>query len=252
MSQPITLPSLYPSIPLPNFQVPSFDQVVEGNVDIKKLSKNKYKITFSKISKFLKYQVWSKNTLNDNDNRSVYYQNAKLWIQNFNLINTQLKAYDKPLFAPTTVMEFGLKKYLFVIDEAKLNGKGHVVFKVSTKEIKLSEKKMLKLPCGHHDGARFDVDDNAGGCDNNVFPIPQDTSTLFNNTWTQGPTEWITFLDGGNCVYGVALKGQSSPCLVQSTEITSSVNNNYDGTLISGYIGLLALDGAPWVALTKL
>ena len=31
---------------------PSFDQVVKGNVDIKQLSKKKYKITFSKISKF--------------------------------------------------------------------------------------------------------------------------------------------------------------------------------------------------------
>jgi len=56
-------------------------------------------------------------------------------------------------------MEIGNKKYLFVIHEAKLNGKCHVVFKVSTKEIKLSEKKMLKLPCGHHDGVRFDIDD---------------------------------------------------------------------------------------------
>jgi hypothetical protein len=55
-------------------------------------------------------------------------------------------------------MEIGNHKYVFVINKAKLNGKGHVVFKVSTKEIKSSDKKMLKLPRGHHDGVRFDID----------------------------------------------------------------------------------------------
>ena len=93
-----------------------------------------------------------------NDDRSVYYQKAKTWINDFNSLNNS----NKPLFTPTTVMEIGNKKYLFVIDEAKLNNDDRVVFKVSTKEIKLSEKKMLKLPCGDHDGVRFDIDDN--GC----------------------------------------------------------------------------------------
>jgi hypothetical protein len=58
-------------------------------------------------------------------------------------------------------MEIGNNKYVFVIHKAKLNGKGRVVFKVSTKEIKLSSgtsKKLLKLPRGHHDGVRFDID----------------------------------------------------------------------------------------------
>ena len=96
--------------------------------------------------------------MNDNDDRSVYYQNAKQWIIDFNYLNRLNKNSDKPLFTPTTVMEIGNHKYLFVIDEANLNGKGHVVFKVSTKEIELSEKKMFKLPCGHHDGVRFDID----------------------------------------------------------------------------------------------
>ena len=76
-----------------------------------------------------------------NENRKVFYQKAKLWIKNFNLSNDSLKASDKPLFTPTTVMEIGNKKYVFVIHKAKLNSKGHVVFKVSTEEIKLSEKK---------------------------------------------------------------------------------------------------------------
>ena len=232
MSQPTTRPSS----PLPNFQIPSFDQVVKGNVDIKKSSKNNYQIKISEISKFLLYQVWSSSSKTLNEERSVYYQKANKWITNFNSLNTSLKASDKPLFTPTTVMEIGLKKYLFVIHKAKLNGKGHVVFKVSTKEIKLSDKKMLKLPCGHHDGVRFDIDDNAGGCDNNVFPIPQDTSTLFNNTWTQGPTEWIFYIVDGTCSNVVALKGQSSPCLVKSTEVTNLVNTY---GLTSGYLGYI-------------
>ena len=141
---------------------PNFDQVVKGNVDIKQLSKKKYKITFSKIGKFLKYQVWSDSSTSLNKKRTVYYQKAKKWVQDFKKLNESLKASNKPLFTPTTVMEIGNKKYLFVIHEAKLNGKRHVVFKVSTEEIKLSEKKMLKLPCGHHDGVRFDIDDSGG------------------------------------------------------------------------------------------
>jgi hypothetical protein len=110
-----------------------------------------------------------------NENRKVFYQNAKKWVQLFNLTNDSLKASNKPLFTPTTVMEIGNNKYVFVLNKAKLNGKGHVVFKVSTKEIKSSDKQMLKLPCGHHDGVRFDIDRtltlwaselivNAGGC----------------------------------------------------------------------------------------
>ena len=143
---------------LPSPVLPEFDQVVKGNVDIKQLSKKKYKITFSEISKFLKYQIWSDSSNSLNENRKVYYLKAKKWVQLFNLTNDSLKASDKPLFTPTTVMEIGNNKYVFVLDKAKLNGKGRVVFKVSTEEIKLSEKKLLKLPHGHHDGVRFDID----------------------------------------------------------------------------------------------
>lgn len=148
MSQPITPP---PSL--------GFDQVFKGNVDIKKISKNKYKITFSKISKFLIYQIWSKNTLNDNENRKVYYQNANLWIQNFNSFNASLKGSDKPLFTPTTVMEIGKKKYIFVINEAKINYKNRVVFKVSNEEIKLLSGTSKKIPQGSFHNVRFDMDD---------------------------------------------------------------------------------------------
>jgi ABC-type amino acid transport substrate-binding protein len=138
--------------------VPKFDAVVKGNVDIKQLSEKKYKITFNKIGKFLEYQVWLDSSQSFNENRIVFYQNAKLWIKIFNGLNASLKASNKPLFTPTVVMEIGFKRYLFVLNKAKLNCKGHVVFKVSTKEINSSDKKMLKLLCGHHDRVRFDID----------------------------------------------------------------------------------------------
>lgn len=149
------------TIVVPPAPLPNFDQVVQGNVDIKQLSGKKYKITFSEIRKFLLYQMWSDSSQQLNEDRKVFYQNAKLWIKNFNLRNDSLKASDKPLFTPTVVMEIGSNKYLFVINQAKLNCKGHVVFKVSTKEIKSSDKKILKLPRGHHDRVRFDIDSSS-------------------------------------------------------------------------------------------
>ena len=107
-----------------SYPPPRFDQVVKGNVDIKKLSKNNYQIVFIEIEKFLLYQVWSDSSKTSNEERSVYYQKAKQWINNFNSLNASLKASNKPLFTPTTVMEIGNSKYIFVIDEAKLR-KGH-------------------------------------------------------------------------------------------------------------------------------
>ena len=150
--------------PPPTPARPSFDQVVKGNIDIKQLSKNKYKITFSKVSKFLLYQVWSDSSKKLNEHRSVYYRTAKEWIKSFNSLNASLKTNKKPLFTPTTVMKIGNHKYVFVIHKANINCKGHIFFKVSTEEIKLSSgtsKKILKLPCGHHDGVRFDIDENS-------------------------------------------------------------------------------------------
>jgi hypothetical protein len=64
-------------------------------------------------------------------------------------------------------MEIGNKKYLFEIYKAKLNRKGHIVFKVSTEEIKLSNgtsKKMIQLPCGKYNGVRFYIDGNPAAC----------------------------------------------------------------------------------------
>jgi len=74
---------------------PHFDQVVKGNVTIKKISKHKYKITFSKIGKFLVYETWDKdNTDNINSNRLVNYLPAKNWVQLFNIMNKVLHLFS--------------------------------------------------------------------------------------------------------------------------------------------------------------
>jgi len=175
MSQ-TTPPGSNPTPPLPSpfvppapFLSPKFDQVVEGNVDIKRLNKNKYQITVSDITKFLLYQVWSSSSKTLNEERSVYYEAAKKWVNKFNSLNASLKASNKPLFTPTTVMEIGDNKYVFVLNKAKFikgheghkDYKDHVVFTISTKGFEFSNgasKKLLKLPLGKSDGVRFDID----------------------------------------------------------------------------------------------
>jgi len=146
----------------PSQTIPSFDQIVKGNVCIKKLSKDKYKITFSKIGKFLLYQVWDKDSKNLNSNRSVFYVSAKEWVNTFKKGNKYLEI-GKPLFTPTTVMETeddGV--YAFVIHKADLNSHDQVVFTVSTKEISLqnnTSKKLIQLPLGKCNNVRFDIDE---------------------------------------------------------------------------------------------
>ena len=140
--------------------LPEFDQIVKGNVNIKKLSKQRYRITFSKIGKFLVYQVWDKDDVNKmNAKRQVGYVSAKEWVKRFNTINKNLK--DKPLFTPTTIMETENHNYAFVIHKASLNSCDKVVFTVSTEEISLrnnTSKKLVQLPLGKCNHVRFDID----------------------------------------------------------------------------------------------
>ena len=151
----------------PLIQTPSFDQIVKGNVFIKKLSKDKYRITFSKIGKFLLYQVWDKDSVNLNKKRSVGYVSAKEWIKAFRGYNKELDNNDEPLFTPTTIMETEDDcNYAFVIHKAYLNSCGNVVFTVSTEEISLrnnSSKKLVRLPEGKCNNMRFDIDNYLQG-----------------------------------------------------------------------------------------
>jgi hypothetical protein len=161
--------------------LPNVDQIVKGNVNIKKLSEHRYRITFSKIGKFLVYQVWNKdNNAKMNDKRAVDYVSAKKWIEVVNMFNKKLKEIDAPLFTPTTIMETeDYNNYAFVIRKAYINSYGKVVFTVSTKEISLEKnntsKKLIQLPEGKCNNARFDIDDffsflsDAGNAIGSVF-----------------------------------------------------------------------------------
>ena len=144
----------------------SFDQIVKGNISIKKSckSKDRYIITFSKIGKFLMYQVWNKDNVNNiNNKRKVYYVPPKEWINQFNERNEGLKKNGNP-FRPTTIMETEDDgNYAFVIHKAYINSSGHVVFIVSTKEISLqnnTSKKLTQIPCGKFNNVRFDIDED--------------------------------------------------------------------------------------------
>jgi hypothetical protein len=141
---------------------PSFDQIVKGNVSIKKLSEQRYRITFSKIGKFLMYQVWDKDSPALNKKRSVGYVSAKKWVTAYKKINENLDKNGKPLFTPTTIMETEDDHiYAFVIHKACLNSHDQVVFTVSTKEISLqnnTSKKLTQLPIGKCNNMRFDID----------------------------------------------------------------------------------------------
>ena len=145
-------------------QVPSFDQIVKGNVSIKKLNKDNYTITFSKIGKFLLYQVWDKDSPALNKKRSVVYVSAKEWVKTFKRYNNNLNKNNK--FTPTTIMETEDDcVYAFVIHKACINSHGQVVFTVSTKEISLennTSKKLIQLPEGKCNNVRFDID--SGSC----------------------------------------------------------------------------------------
>jgi hypothetical protein len=133
--------------------------------------KNKYSIKMKVKNDFLTYQTWSDtNPKNINSNRSVILYTPKNWISSFFPINNN----NNNKFTPTTVMEIGNKKYIFVIESAtyKYNKKYNVVFHVSTKEIVKNNnkiKKLTELPINIKiKNVRFDIDDNASTTYNNV------------------------------------------------------------------------------------
>jgi hypothetical protein len=176
---------------------PSFDQIVKGDVCITKLKnkKNMYRITFSKIGKFLMYQVWDKdNTLNRNSRRNVFRLPAKEWVNYFIQLNKDLKEKGKELFTPTTIMETtSEEQYVFVIRKIHFNSHGRVVFTISTKEIQLSNncsKKLIQIPCGKFYNMRFDIDFIE---DYSVYidSVPQGTTNDPNvKCWTDDQLDW--------------------------------------------------------------
>jgi hypothetical protein len=145
------------------------DQILKGSVIVKKLKNtdNEYKIKFITFNDLLIYQTWSSsssdnvsninsNNNNNNNSRQVFLEKAKDWVS-YNFTNDSIK------FTPTTVMEVGNKKYIFVIEQATYNEnkKYKLIFYISTKEIIGNNKinKLMSLPLNKKiKRARFDID----------------------------------------------------------------------------------------------
>lgn len=210
----------------------SFDFVVKAEkVVIKKQGHHKYKVKLDGIGDFLKYQVWSTtNASNINGDRGVSLVSAKDWVQNN--FGSNLDGLTQPItslpfttntildkepeknfgnslpvsFTPTTIMEVGNKKYIFVIEDAtyniNINKKYNTVFYISTKQIVKNNvsKHLVKLPINKKlNNVRFDIDssDNlpvtvnvttfssqipelANYTINNFAPTPYDLSFSYN------------------------------------------------------------------------
>jgi hypothetical protein len=241
--------------PKPSSKSRSYDQVVKGDVKISKVKNNSeysHKIKFNKIGKFLQYQVWDPTGIvqttylprypsNDthprefneakkyvkanpykvvtvdypiNDDRDVKLKTGKEWVLFFNSIRN---------FSPTTVMQIGYKKHVFVIKKAKINKNDKVVFYISTKEIQVNNnnnnnnseqmKNLKKIPLGKHKNVRFDIDygnsiQSAGCSWNSLGDGTQGTTTCYCPAGTYisavgvlGPSTCITDCDAGESVY---------------------------------------------------
>jgi len=159
-----------PSVPVPKRE---YDQIVNGDVSIKKKGDHQYKIVFDKIGDFLLYQVWSDQTHNFNNDRNVFTVEAVDWVKEA-FPNTP----SNPPYQPTCIMELDFfNRYIFVIKKAKMQ-KGKVVFTVSTKEINLINltptdnlNLLTVIPQGTFLDMRFDIN----GGENFVFsPNPQE------------------------------------------------------------------------------
>jgi hypothetical protein len=142
-----------------------FDQILKGDVTIKKLSEHNYKIIFNKIygNRLFMYQVFNKNNkYNVNDKRFVTYIPIENVIFAYNDITINNKKLNKIPFTPTAIMEFpNFDKYPLVIDNIYTK-KNCVIFTASTKEIKFLNgvcKKKYQIPCGKFKHVRFDIDE---------------------------------------------------------------------------------------------
>ena len=177
--------------PAPAKPQPVFDQVLSGDVTIKKIfnsDNDEYKITFSKqkkdISKVLIYQTWSDSNTPEgkylNEHREIFEVKATKWVN---------IAFPNPPsavpFTPTCIMELDDGEcpihhhkgkqcdnvecsHVFVINRAKVKD-GQVVFYVSSKDIdKTSTNKVIekikKIPQGKFHHARFDIDGFPARC----------------------------------------------------------------------------------------
>ena len=197
---------------------PSFDQIVKGDVCITKIKnkKNMYRITFSKIGKFLVYQVWDKDNIgNINAKRRVLNIPAKEWVNYFITYNKLLKQLGKEPFTPTTIMETtNDDQYAFVLRKIHFDSHDRVVFTISTKEIQLSNncsKKLIQIPCGKFNKMRFDIDFIN---DDNVYvydAVPKSLRDGFVACWTDDQLSWDQLLRPYLKFYSSKMSDQGVP-----------------------------------------
>jgi len=242
--------------PRPSHLDRKYDQIVKGDVKIIKIKNNhdfNYKISFSKIGKFLQYQVFDKKgvipvtympnhdnnsnhpqnskhaqeyiknnpdkikTVNVpiNNDRDVFLKNSKQWVSFFNIIQN---------FTPTTVIEIGYKKYVCVIKKVKINKNDKVIFYISTKEIHIDNKlnkikSLKKIPTGKYKNVRFDIDYGY------VY---------------QGNTEWCPV---GSSIYVATQFGGIDSC---QSYCNARSYQKYLGVCYGGCDGTLEIDGSSY------
>ena len=172
-----------------------YDQIVRGNVTIKK-NNDGFKITFSKISKMLIYQIWSNKDASINKKRDVEYVKAKDWIKFF-------KKTENNAYTPTCVMNLDNgKRHVFVLNKAKVNKHDKVVFYVSSQDISLPSnsqlKSLKKIPQGNFTNVRFDIDALVLWCYNT--DITRDNEPYCLRVCTRLWTVPSTSTYSGNCM----------------------------------------------------
>lgn len=149
-----------------NTEIVLYDHLLCGNIKIKN---NKVKIKI--FTDLLTYQSWSDTFNKLNSKRTINFLTVKSWV------DISFKKYNKgnPIvpYCPTTVMQIGYKKYVFVIKNAiyNKNKKYKLVFNISTKAI--DSKNKPKIPKGKFKRVRFDIDGfdkKIGNLINNIVP----------------------------------------------------------------------------------
>jgi hypothetical protein len=273
--------------PRPSSHHRSYDQVVKGDCTIIKIKNNNnysHKIIFHKIGKFLMYQVYDPkgivpithlpvhpNITNHpteynealkhieenpektvtikheiNKDRDVNLKNGKEWVSYFN---------SKPDFTPTTVMEIGYDRYVFVIKKTKIDKNDKVVFYISTKEIRVDNKlkKMIQIPTGNkYKNVRFDIDavgDQSADCQGGLIKGTSRCYCPNGSIVTTMGVNWIdlcmdTCEDGYNNTAGVCWGSKYYGCGDGCTNVagccwdgwTACTNPNCAGYKVSSYI----------------
>jgi hypothetical protein len=179
-----------------------YDQIVCGNIKIDKDKTNEIRITFFEISSFLLYQIWSSTDKVINTNRRVLYQDASDWVlNNFTNYNRQ------PKFKPTSIMDIYNNRYVMVINDAKINKKGQIIFLCS--EIQYSCKN--KIPCGKFKNVRFDIDATT--------PAPLAPAILNAGPW-----------------YGIIITAQSNPDQTYPNLYQQNWTSPYSNPVVGNYI----------------